>query len=114
MPISSSRLREFRCLAGVIGVHVADADDVDVVGLQAQLGQLLGDRIVSRDERTHVLLASSERSGSRVPEQYLVAVADQIAAIGDLARAFAYSPGLSEKKASKSLIVAVPQSSASE
>ena len=46
-------------LAGMVGMRVADAQDIDVRGLEPAIGQLLGKRpIERRDQSAHILSSS--------------------------------------------------------
>ncbi len=79
------RPREIGGLADMIAVHVADPDDVDIGRLNSEHRELVGDGLFKpRDDRAHVIRLALRRGGEAgVPQQMIVAVADDIAAVGD-------------------------------
>ena len=76
------RVREIARLAGMVGVEVADADDVDVFRPDADLGKLVDQPALERLALFGIVdrLVDQRIAHARVPQQHLVALADQVAA----------------------------------
>jgi hypothetical protein len=83
------RIRKQGHLAGVIGVIVADPDIFDLLGLHADLCQLIDHAFLRRDIRRR-------HSVPRIPQQVVVAMLDQIAAVDELQLQVAIGIGVRE------------------
>ncbi len=82
LPDQQRRLRERSGLAGVIAVIVADADILDLLGLDLQLRELLDQRDLDRRARRRRARRRGRIAG--IPDHVVICMADEIAARGQL------------------------------